>query len=161
MGSYECGLKLMQGRKIFRPYGRAIGAKACELLWPDRCPCAVAGGKPPFPPNAPARIGAPATNCERLASSPCVMSSQGRWKNKTLRGAAPQTPRQGNDSPAPAILDAASRKMPAWDSPRKLRKPKLSPQRYRENQKRKTGAGFRLPRFSLCLVCSVFEFMLK
>jgi hypothetical protein len=42
-------------------------------------------------------------------------------KVKTLRGAAPvETPRQGNDSPAPAILDASPRGIPMPDSPCKF-----------------------------------------
>jgi hypothetical protein len=76
---------------------------SASFFVPDHCPCAVAGGKPPFPPNAPARIACPATGFGKESSSLPFVSSQGRWKGKTLRGAAPQTPRQGNDSPAPAI----------------------------------------------------------
>jgi hypothetical protein len=79
--------------------------RECELWCLDHCPCAVAGGKPPFPPDAPARIACPVTRFGGESFALPFVSSQGRWKNKikTLRGAAPQTPRQGNDSPAPAI----------------------------------------------------------
>jgi hypothetical protein len=91
-----------------RPNKCRLRRRECELGCHDHCSCAAAGGKPPFPPNAPARFSWPATRLGGLAFSLPLMSSQGRWKIKTLRGAAPQTPRQGKDSPAPAIRDQMS-----------------------------------------------------
>jgi hypothetical protein len=68
---------------------RRLRRREREFWYPNLRILAATGGAAPSPPDAPARIGGDATSIGEESFVLPMVSSQGRLKNKTLRGAAP------------------------------------------------------------------------